>query len=194
MIAEILLVLAGNTSSLFPRDGQIHPDFLPYLHPGEQECLTALGELCDLSSNCGSVSMSELLAGRIASCYRNIKTACSRLSKSPSRYICAFCAKLNEILRDEYESLVVETEAKILNKDADYVGRGAFVPLSAIRATFAEWESPFVALESLVTLLEKENIWPAGKLIDLLLVRVGGHFDGLYAGINYYSPRQGYIA
>lgn len=115
---------------------------------------------------------SSLITGRIALSYRNIKHASSRLSQSPSRYICAFCSKLNEILRDEYESLVVETEAKILTKDPDYVGRGSFVPLSAIRATFAEWETPLVALESLVTHLEKESPWPAGKLIDLLLARV----------------------
>ncbi|OCB86154.1 hypothetical protein A7U60_g6743 [Sanghuangporus baumii] len=151
MIAEILLVLAGHSSSLFQSGSKIHEDFLPYLHPGEQECLTALGH--------------------IALTYRNIKAASSRLSQSPSRYICALCSKLNEILRDEYESLVVETEAKILIKDPDYVGRGSFVPLSAIRATFAEWETPLVALESLVVQLEKESPWPAGKLIDLLLVR-----------------------
>lgn len=110
--------------------------------------------------------------GQIALRYRNIKAASSRLSQSPSRYICAFCSKLNEILRDEYESLVVETEAKILNKDDNYVGQGSFVPLSSIRATFAEWDSPLIALESLVSHLESQPIWPAGTLIDLLLVRV----------------------
>ncbi|EJD04192.1 uncharacterized protein FOMMEDRAFT_121761 [Fomitiporia mediterranea MF3/22] len=157
MIAEILLVLAGHSSSLFPTGDKLHQDFVPYLHPGEQHCLVALGH--------------------IALSYRNIKAACARLSQSPSRYICAFCAKLNEILRDEYEALVVETEAKILQKDASYVGRGSFVPLSAIRATFAEWETPFIAVESLVSQLEKEGPWPAGKLIDLLLVRseTGSH-------------------
>ncbi|THH06731.1 hypothetical protein EW145_g3881 [Phellinidium pouzarii] len=151
MIAEILLVLTGHSSSLFPTDNKIHPDFVSLLHPGERQCLESLG----------------LIAGR----YRNIKAACSRLSQSPSRYICALCSKLNEILRDEYESLVVETEAKILNKDANYVGQGSFVPLSSIRATFAEWDSPLVALEALMAHLEDVPSWPAGMLVDLLLAR-----------------------
>ncbi|KAI5121320.1 hypothetical protein M0805_003787 [Coniferiporia weirii] len=151
MIAEILLVLTGHSSSLFPTDNKIHPDFAPLLHPGERQCLESLG----------------LIACR----YRNIKAACSRLSHSPSRYVCAFCSKLNEILRDEYESLVVETEARILNKDDNYVGQGSFVPLSSIRATFAEWDGPLAALESLMVRLEDVPSWPAGALIDLLLAR-----------------------
>ncbi|KAH8120084.1 Spc98 family-domain-containing protein [Phellopilus nigrolimitatus] len=151
MIAEILLVLTGHSSSLFPEDSNIHPDFVPLLHPGERQCLESLG----------------LIAFR----YRTIKAACSRLSQSPSRYICAFCSKLNEILKDEYESLVVETEAKILNRDDDYVGQGSFVPLSAIRATFAEWDNPLAALEFLMSRLEEAPSWPAGSLVDLLLAR-----------------------
>lgn len=151
MIAEILLVLAGHSSSLFVKDYKLHPDFIPLLHPGERQCLESLG----------------LLAFR----YRNIRAASKRLSQSSSRYLCAFCAKLNDILKEEYESLIVETEAKILSKDHDYVGQGSFVPLSAIRATFSEWSSPLAALETLMNGLEEEVLWPAGRLIDLLLSR-----------------------
>lgn len=151
MIAEILLVLAGHQSSLFPDDYKLHPDFIPLLHPGERQCLESLG----------------LLAYR----YRNIRAVSKRLSQSTSRYLCAFCAKLNEILKEEYESLVVQTEAKILSKDHDYVGRGSFVPLSVIRATFSEWSSPLAALEALMNHIEEEVSWPAGRLIDLLLSR-----------------------
>ena len=43
--------------------------------------------------------------------------------------------------------------------------------MSAIRATFAEWNSPLAALDSLMSTLEKEVYWPAGRLIDLLLSR-----------------------
>lgn len=150
MIAEVLLVLAGHSSSLFPSDDKIHPDFAPLLHPGERECLESLAV--------------------IATRYRNIRQACLRLSESSSRYVCAFCSRLNEILKDEYESLIVDTEARILNKDDNYVGRGSFVPLSSVRATFSEWDNPLAALETLVAKLESST-WPAGTLIDLLLAR-----------------------
>lgn len=109
--------------------------------------------------------------GQIAFRYRKVKQTCSTLSHSPSRYICALCAALNHILKDEYESLVVSTEAKVLRRDPNYVGSGSFVPLSSIRATFAEWDAPLAALESLIDQLEKEEQWPPGPLIDMLLAR-----------------------
>jgi hypothetical protein len=149
MIAEILLVMAGHASSLFLKDNTLHPDFAALLHPGERQCLESLG--------------------MIASRYRNIRDACRRLSQSPSRYVCALCAKLNSILKDEYESLVVSTEANILLKDDAFVGHGSFVPLSAIRATFSEWDSPLAALEALLKQVEDRDDWPPGQLIDLLL-------------------------
>ncbi|KIJ58013.1 hypothetical protein HYDPIDRAFT_120093 [Hydnomerulius pinastri MD-312] len=151
MIAEVLLVLAGHSSSLFPTDHNLHPSFRPLLHPGEEQCLEALGQ--------------------IAFRYRTIKKACATLSRSRSRYICALCAALNQILKDEYESLVVETEAKVLKRDPELVGQGSFVPLAAVRATFAEWDAPLTALESLMTQLESQEQWRPGPLIDMLLTR-----------------------
>ncbi|KAH9947098.1 gamma-tubulin ring complex protein [Amylocystis lapponica] len=151
MIAEVLLVLAGHSSSLFPSDHTIHPAFSPLLHPGEEQCLESLGH--------------------IAVRYRKIKKACSTLSRSPSRYISALCATLNQILRDEYETLVVETEAKVLKRDSSLVASGSFVPLSSIRATFAEWDAPLAALESLIDELEAQQQWQSGPLIDLLMTR-----------------------
>ena len=85
MIAEVLLILAGHFSSLFPTDHNLHPVFKPLLHPGEEQCLEALGQ--------------------IAFGYRNIKKVCTALSRSNSRYICALCTTLNQILKDEYEGL-----------------------------------------------------------------------------------------
>ncbi|KAJ8588402.1 hypothetical protein M405DRAFT_793161 [Rhizopogon salebrosus TDB-379] len=151
MIAEVLLVLAGHSSSLFPIDHNLHPAFRPLLHPGEEECLEALG--------------------RIASRYRNIKKACALLSRSKSRYVCALCATLNQILKDEYERLVVDTEAKVLKRDPELVAHGSFVPLSAVRAIFAEWDSPLTALENLMNQLQAEKHWKPGPLIDILLSR-----------------------
>ncbi|KAG9314088.1 gamma-tubulin ring complex protein [Chiua virens] len=151
MIAEVLLVLAGHSSSLFTSDHNLHPSFRPLLHPGEEKCLQVLCQ--------------------IALSYRKIKQACESVSRSRSRYVCALCATLNQILKDDYESLVVDTEAKILRRDPDLVGQGFFVPLAAVRATFAEWDAPLASLESLMTQVESEDQWKPGPLIDMLLSR-----------------------
>ncbi|KAF8167600.1 gamma-tubulin ring complex protein [Crassisporium funariophilum] len=151
MIAEILLVLAGHSSSLFPTDYSLNPAIAPLLHPGEQQSLEALG----------------LIAFR----YRKIKSSCNTLSRSPSRYICALCATLSHILKEDYESLVIETEAKVLKRDSELVARGAFVPLSSIRSIFSEWDAPLAALAALFDELETEEHWKPGPLIDLLLAR-----------------------
>jgi len=151
MIAEILLVLAGHTSSLFPADHTLHPTFSPLLHPGEQQCLESLGS--------------------IAFRYRKIKASCAVLSHSPSRFVCALSATLNHILKNEYESLVIETEAKVLRRDPILVASGSFVPLSSVRAIFSEWDAPLAALVSLVEDLESEEHWRPGPLIDMLLTR-----------------------
>lgn len=151
MIAEVLLVLAGHPSSLFPADYTVNPAFTPLLHPGEQQCLESLGH--------------------IAFRYRKIKQASAELARSPSRYISALCATLNQILRSEYENLVVETEAKVLKRDSSLVASGSFVPLSSIRAVFAEWDAPFAALETLMEELRSQSHWKPGPLIDMLLSR-----------------------
>ncbi|KAJ3725596.1 gamma-tubulin ring complex protein [Lentinula guzmanii] len=151
MIAEILLVLAGHPSSLFPKNHTVHPSFSPLLHPGEQQCIESLGQ--------------------IAFRYRTVKNTCAQLQLSSSRYVSAVCAAINHILKDEYEALVISTEERILRRDADLVASGSFVPLSSIRATFAEWDAPLAALVSLVEDLEaREGVQP-GPLIDLLLER-----------------------
>lgn len=151
MIAELLLVMAGHSSSLFPEDHKIHPAFAPLLHPGERQCLESLS----------------LIALR----YRKIKEASHRLSRSPSRYVCALCATLNHILKAEYENLVVEVESKVLRRDANVVAGGSFVPLSSVRAAFAEWDAPMAALASLVEELETEPKWVPGPLVDMLVAR-----------------------
>lgn len=151
MIAEVLLVLAGHSSSLFPTDYTLNPAIAQLLHPGEQQTLEALG----------------IIAYR----YRKIKSSCNHLSRSPSRYICALCATLSHILKEDYEQLVIHTEDKILKRDSELVAGRAFVPLSSVRAIFAEWDAPFAALASLVDELEVEKDWKPGPLIDLLVMR-----------------------
>jgi len=151
MISEVLLLLAGHTSSLFPAGYTLSKDIALLLHPGEKQCLESLG----------------LIAYR----YRKVKTACSTLQKSPSRYICALCASLSQILKEEYESLVVDTEAKVLKRDSLLVADGAFVPLSSVRAIFSAWDAPLAALSTLMDDLQSERDWKAGPLIDMLVAR-----------------------
>ncbi|TFK30929.1 hypothetical protein FA15DRAFT_38484 [Coprinopsis marcescibilis] len=150
MIAEVLLVLAGHSSSLFPVDHTLNKDIVPLLHPGEKQCLESLG----------------LVAYR----YKKVKSSCSKLSRSSSRYICALCASISQILKLEYEALVVETEAKVLARDSLLVASGAFVPMSSVRATFAEWDAPLAALSTLMDDLQSRE-WKAGPLIDMLISR-----------------------
>lgn len=48
MIAEILLVLAGHSSSLFPTDHTVHPAFSPLLHPGKPDSYPTIRVLMTL--------------------------------------------------------------------------------------------------------------------------------------------------
>ncbi|KAJ6519967.1 gamma-tubulin ring complex protein [Mycena sanguinolenta] len=151
MISEIFLVLAGHDSSLFPSSlPSLRPQFAPLLHPGEQQCLESLAQ--------------------IGFRYRKIIASCSALSRSKSRYISALSNRITHILKD-YQTLVVSTEAKVLLRDPNLVASASFVPLSSIRAVFAEWDAPFAVLVALVEQLEAEKSWKPGPLIDLLLAR-----------------------
>lgn len=163
MIAEILLVLAGHDSSLF-QGSSTHPSFSPLLHPGEQQALESLA--------------------RIAARYRRVRSFCNTSLVSKNRYICALCSSLNAILRDEYETLVVETEARILRRDETFVGNGSFVPVSSVQATFAPWDAPLKSLQLLTDRLEQESEWPPGPLVDILLERAN---TGLHAVASLFS-------
>ncbi|KAJ6503386.1 gamma-tubulin ring complex protein [Mycena vitilis] len=151
MISEIFLLLSGHESSLFPSGPSLHPQFAPLLHPGEQQCLESLAQ--------------------IAFRYRKILASCNTLTRSPSRYVATVAASLIHILKADYQTLVVDTEAKVLLRDPNLVASASFVPLSSIRAVFAEWDAPFATLVSLVEQLEAEKSWKPGPLIDLLLAR-----------------------
>ncbi|KIJ45673.1 hypothetical protein M422DRAFT_46712 [Sphaerobolus stellatus SS14] len=150
MIAEVLLLLAGHESSLF-QDVTVNPSFSPLLHPGEQQTLESIAQ--------------------IAVRYRRVRSFCISALQFPNRYICALCSTILSILRAEYESLIVETEAKILRRDDTFVGQSSFVPISAVRATFAEWDAPLKALDSFITQIEDKHEWLPGPLIDILLER-----------------------
>ncbi|KAJ7786469.1 gamma-tubulin ring complex protein [Mycena metata] len=151
MISEIFLLLSGHESSLFPSGPILLPQFAPLLHPGEQQCLESLAQ--------------------IAFRYRHILASCNSLSRSSSRYVATVAASLTHILKKDYQTLVVETESSVVLGNADLVASASFVPLSSIRAVFAEWDAPFAALVALVEQLESQPSWKPGPLIDLLLAR-----------------------
>lgn len=172
VVAEILLVLAGHSSSIFTAEEsnqppKVSPSFADLLHPGEIESLQSLS--------------------RVAWRYNQIKiakrTLCSPNSAGQvSKYLSALYSTLNNILKTEYEALVIETEAKVVKRDDAFVASGSFVPLASLRATFAQWDAPFAALHSLLERLARSADgtspplgepprWPPGKLIDMLLER-----------------------
>ncbi|KAG8701192.1 hypothetical protein FRC09_005508 [Ceratobasidium sp. 395] len=150
--------MAGHASSLLQSNGSVAPEFAPLLHPGEQQTLKELAEL--------------------ACQYRKLKYSSTTLGQQ-SQYMSSLCATLREILT-EYEELVVDTEARILQRDSELVANATVVPLSAIKATFAIWEIQFTSLCQLVDQLEAgppppynsdPPRWPPGPLIDILLQR-----------------------
>jgi hypothetical protein len=73
------------------------------------------------------------------------------------------------ILRDEYESPVIQTKARLLQQDDAFIRSGSFVSISSIHAIFSEWDAQFKALGYLIDQLEDKADWPPGPLIDLLL-------------------------
>lgn len=154
MIAEVLLVLAGHPSSLFLPSSELSHAFLPLLHPGEKQSLEFLS--------------------RIAQRYNKLKAATRNLC-GESEYLSSLCAAIDLIL-GEYETLVVEIEARVLRRDDAMVASGSFVPLSSLKAVFAPWDAPFAALASLADQLESGGAnpasrWTPGPLIDLLIQR-----------------------
>ncbi|KZT44454.1 hypothetical protein SISSUDRAFT_976958 [Sistotremastrum suecicum HHB10207 ss-3] len=159
MLADILLVLGGHESSLFPNhDGTLNRDLVQLLHPGEKDCLETLG--------------------RLAFRFRTVKKNAQdiQLAKTSSRYVCATCAALLTVLKD-YEDLVVETEEKVLRRDDTVLpDQSNYLPLSSLKAVFVKWDAPLVVLEHLTTKLSIET-WELGPLIDFLLERSQTGFD-----------------
>ncbi|KZV99286.1 hypothetical protein EXIGLDRAFT_640750 [Exidia glandulosa HHB12029] len=158
MLAELLLILAGHPSSLFVDDGRsVTPALAELLHPGERDVLLSIGS--------------------IASRYRRVRQSCAALSSRSSRYVAALCRTLSDLLENEYDALIVDVEARVLQRDSSMVASGSFVPLSTVMATFSKWSAPLATLNTLFDALEKDTapatnpLWYPGPLLDLLLER-----------------------
>ena len=153
MISEIILVLAGHPSSLFLEDGSgsLKPAWKELLHPGEQQSLEYLSH--------------------IGLQYRRLKEDAKSIS-AESEYISSMAASIRAVLA-EYDTLVVQTETSVLQRDDAMVAGGSFVPLASLKAIFSSWDAPLAALISLVEHIRTfpSGSMPPGQLIDLLLMR-----------------------
>lgn len=196
MIAELILMLAGHPSSLFLVSGDLNPVFTELLHPGEQKTLEYLSkialryrklkEMVDVLGGGNAAGLQKSLqystSPRFGVAQSQYQTK-TRSSLQPSEYISAMCSAIRVVLQ-EYETLVVNTEARVLQRDDEIVASGSFVPLASLKAIFAEWDAPMAALHALVEYIHSTtttttatdvastnaSITP-GKLIDLLLER-----------------------
>ncbi|KAG9073602.1 hypothetical protein FS749_014899 [Ceratobasidium sp. UAMH 11750] len=115
MLAEVLLRMARYSSSLLRPDGLVTSAFAPLLHPGERQTLKKLADL--------------------ASQYRNPRHSPNTLAQQ-SQYMSSPCTTPRNILT-EYEQLVVDTEARILQRDTELAANATVIPRSAIKSNFS---------------------------------------------------------
>lgn len=195
MLAEILLILSGHSSSFFipypsppavPFTCKASPSLTEYLHPGEVASLNSLADLAfqyrkvktwaNDTIDCGrkailAESLPPSRKGKEREVFMNDKGDSIKLNQ----YLVTLAASIIEVLNG-YELLIVETEAKVLSFDPAVVqDQQGYVPLSSIVATFDRWRAPLTALSQIVDQLssfdEREDSWSPGRLIDLILLK-----------------------
>lgn len=170
MLAELLLVLGGHPSSLFTSTG-VSTELAAYLHPGE---VASLNTLCGLAADYTRVrhwaesTQTLARAAVLASSKRKGKE--KEIENDPGQYVAVLAGAVRDVLED-YESLLVETEALVLSRDpatvqpipngssstSDSKASAGYVPLSLLLATFDAWHAPLSALAALVTYLEEDR-------------------------------------
>lgn len=195
MLAEILLILSGHSSSFFipypsppavPFTCKTSPSLAEYLHPGE---ITSLNSLADLAFQYRKVKtwVNDIIdCGRKAILAESLRP--SRKGKERevfvddkgghiklNQYLMTLAASIMEVLNG-YELLIVETEARVLSFDPAVVqDQQGYVPLSSIVTTFDRWRAPMTALSKIVDQLSSPNqrgdSWSPGRLIDLILFK-----------------------
>lgn len=207
MIAEVLLVLAGQPSAFFtsPAVGSsasptlsLSPSITSYLHPGEVASLNTLGQLAFRYNRIRSWALDVQTRSRSAVLRENASRKGKERAKDQDEesgdegaYLSTLVAGIQSILRD-YELLVVETETKILAIDPALVQDGGnHVPMSTLVATFDPWQPVLAALEQLVTTITSLHpaggAWTAGKLIHHItsLCSTGNpHLHSIYTTLS----------
>lgn len=195
MLAEILLILSGHSSSFFipypsppaaPFTCKTSPSLTEYLHPGEIASLNSLADLAfqyrkirtwaNDTIDCGrkavlAESLPPSRKGKEREVFMDDKGDNDKLNQ----YLMTLAASIIEVLNG-YELLIVETEARVLSFDPTVVqDQQGYVPLSSIVATFDRWRAPLAALSQIVDQLSfldrRGDNWSPGRLIDLILFK-----------------------
>lgn len=210
MLAELLALLSGRPSSLFdasppeaPTTYIISPAYTQLFHPGEVAALERLGVLAFRYAAirrwiaqatrppppvAASSSSFRLDARR-----RQAGSSQNDEDCAPTLYLICLYATLQDLLK-EYDALVIETQAKIVRRDEQFVAHGSIVTLSSLLAHFSPWQHPMASIFSLMKTLTAGTAdptledgtssvaamrrdWPPGILIDLLHARRSCGFD-----------------
>ncbi|AFR95456.2 hypothetical protein C343_03557 [Cryptococcus neoformans C23] len=195
MLAEILLILSGHSSSFFipypsppaaPFTCKASPSLTEYLHPGEIASLNSLADLAfqyrkirtwaNDTIDCGrkavlAESLPPSRKGKEREVFMDDKGDNDKLNQ----YLMTLAASIIEVLNG-YELLIVETEARVLSFDPTVVqDQQGYVPLSSIVATFDRWRAPLTALSQIVDQLSsldrRGDNWSPGRLIDLIVFK-----------------------
>ena len=185
MLAELLLVLSGHPSAFFvPSTSQagsstitISPKLAEYLHPGEIASLNDLGHVAHQYRKIRVWAASTQQKGReavLASSFfvKGKARAEEALNDVPDQYMSTLASGLLDILQ-EYELLIVELEAKVLQLDPAVVqDADGYVPLTILTAALSPWRAPLASLVGLVDRLTSpptdNGRWTPGALLELV--------------------------
>lgn len=177
MLAEVLLVLSGHPSAFFtpfptskPTTLRISSELEKYLHPGETASLNTLSSLAWHYTRIRNWSQTAISQAQAAILVANQKSK-GKQRDDGDIYLSTLAHGITSIL-GEYESLIVDLEAKILARDEGLVQDSqGHVPLSLLVAAFSPWFAPLHSLCSLVYTLSEEIPSP-GRLMEILADRV----------------------
>jgi hypothetical protein len=202
MIAAVLVLLAGYgpSSSATPAAAAagpflhspleqpttyvLAPALASRLHPGEQSALEALGQLGFWSSAVRAWAVEVERVTRETVVRRSIKARSTTVATAAAadgegheagarkeEFVACLAAAVRAVLAD-WQTLVLETERRILAADPSLVGapssgngretRG-FVALSGLTATFQPWSARLSALNNLVSLLPLPTSSPSSS-------------------------------
>ena len=175
MLAEVLLVLAGHSSSFFipfpaetPESLRVAPTLSRHLHPGEEQALNQLAQLAFHYTTIRSWARSIQERGRQGVLDEALRKGKGKAREVPDTYTSTLAGSILDVLQD-YELLLAEVETDVLRLDEglaqDELG---YVPLSILLAKFSIWQGPLASLKTLVDKLSSSELTP-GQLLDHLI-------------------------